>query len=542
MTMTDTRRTLVAYTAALLIGLAAVFAAMPVAMMLGTGGFWAMPADDPAVALTGHLAFQAPGWRWPLLLAKNLGWPAGSSIAMTDSNPLVSLVAKMIAACIGHPVNLLGAWMALCWVLQPVAATYALRSFDRRMPLEAVLAASVISLLCPAWLLRLHHVNLLGHFLLLTALGLSIRMTRTVPPRRWWLVCLLLATAILVHPYLFAFAAVVLGAPVLHHLMAAPRTAWRSAAAYGLCCTVPILMLRLLSGTLGTSTPGFGVYSMNLLSPFWPQISGVFGLALPVIDATHGQYEGFNYQGAGVLLLAVVAAVLLVRERVGGSSGKRVAAIILPLIALTLLALSPRVYAGQWLVVPVPLSPWDVIFAPVRASGRAFWIVGYALMLASVALLSARLPRRALVLLLAAAVIVQAIDIAPVRATIVAALAGAGESPLPVDLPHEAIPHEAGLLRIVPPCDYAPGTVADRLRLAAVRQGWHLANMRLARPPEALACDGALSDGLRSPMSPGEVRFFLPSAVTAVRKAPLGPDVVCTSTNSGLLCRRAAKP
>ena len=52
---------------------------------------------------------------------------------------------------------------------------------------------------------------------------------------------------------------------------------------------------------------------MNLLSPIVPQDSGLFPGVGGLIDATGGQYEGFNYLGVGLLL----ASLLVLPAEVG---------------------------------------------------------------------------------------------------------------------------------------------------------------------------------------------------------------------------------
>ncbi|HEX2941617.1 MAG TPA: DUF6311 domain-containing protein, partial [Rhodopila sp.] len=116
------------------IGLCWTVYALPWTVLTGTGGMFAAPGGDLPTNLAGHLGFQAPGWHWPLLRAPALAWPDGVSIAMTDSNPVVSLLAKLLAGILGHTVNLLGAWLAACFILQPVAAVYALRAFTALPP------------------------------------------------------------------------------------------------------------------------------------------------------------------------------------------------------------------------------------------------------------------------------------------------------------------------------------------------------------------------------------------------------------------------
>ena len=78
--------------------------------------------------MTGHLAFQADWWRWPLLDTERLFWPHGISLGLVDSNALMSMLAKLwVGAAGGPPQNWLGGFLGACFVLQPVAAVYAAR-------------------------------------------------------------------------------------------------------------------------------------------------------------------------------------------------------------------------------------------------------------------------------------------------------------------------------------------------------------------------------------------------------------------------------
>jgi hypothetical protein len=364
-------------------------------VLTGQGGLWRSAGVDLSQNLSGHLAYQSGPWHWPLLVSGNLFPPHGLSIAMTDSNPLLSLFARIVAAPLaGHPVNLFGGWIALCWLLQPVAAIYAARGFlpstvlqDHTRALAAALAAGAMALLWPALLHRLGHTNLLAHFCLLAALGLTARTLRDGTPLRFWPGLALLAAAILIHPYLFLVAGAVLAAPILRPQPTGWRGLLRPAAAFLAMLVLPVLLHRLLSGASGGADRGYGFYSMNLLSPVWPQVSGLFGPGLPVLDATGGQYEGFNYLGAGTLFLAVLALAL------GWWRGwRRWAPLLLVLAGLVAIAVTPRLYAGPWLIIPLPAWPWDQIFGIVRASGRVFWPVGYALLLGAIAFLATRLP------------------------------------------------------------------------------------------------------------------------------------------------------
>ena len=272
------------YGAAAATGVAAAVWLMPWASFMGAGMF-AHPGGDLALNLTGHLAFQWPGLHWPLLQAPALAWPHGESIAMTDSNPALSLVAKALAVFAGHPVNLFGVWFALCLALQPVMAVYALRGFQAGGAAPgavnrwiAVAGAAVMALLLPAFLFRTFAINLFGHFLLLAALGLAARYCALDRAPRLAPFGGLLLLMVLVHPYLFVFGAVVLSAPAVQLLLGRDARARDAVKVWALAALLPIFAFMALNFTAGGGGPGFGLYSTNLLSAVWPQKSGCSGL------------------------------------------------------------------------------------------------------------------------------------------------------------------------------------------------------------------------------------------------------------------------
>jgi hypothetical protein len=518
---------------------------MPLDAILGTGGLWVSPTGDLAQNLTGHLALQAPGWSMPPLLAPSLFWPHGLSIAMTDSNPLVSLLAKLLAEARGHPANLLGFWFAACWLLQPVAAVYALRGMGSRSVWSA-LAAAVIAAIFPALLYRVVHMNLCGHFLLLTSLGLALRMIRrpALAARHWIAPCAVMIAGVLTHPYIFAFSAAVLAAPALHGLLDRRPRAVPSALCFLIAAALPVLVFRLLSGTLGGGDRGFGYFSMNLLSPVWPQESGLFGPNLPILDPTGGQYEGFNYLGGGGLLLIGLALALLAR---GGAWGprwrvwfRRWRGLVIMLVCLTLLALTTNVYAGPYPVLLLGARPWDQVFGPLQSAGRAFWVVGYALLLGAIACLEARLPRQALMAALPVVVVLQWIDTGPLRRNAQHYFAGVADR-----APAIALPKGLRLLTTLPVCMQegpVPRTVAT-LRLTAIRAGALLSDVKTSRLPRWFNCETVISDGTELPLAPDEMRIFLmPPATTRFRQETLGSGTVCRKEDDFIVCTRGLAP
>ena len=508
----------------MLLGVLAALLVLPPGVLTG---YWAVPGGDQAQTLAGHLAYQADGWRWPLLTTDRLFWPQTVSIAMTDSNPLFSLAGKLWTHATGQgPVNLLGVFLGLCWLLQPVAAVYAMRGLGAG--LLPCLVAGAMAACWPALLVRMGHINLCAHFLVLLALGLAFRLLRNPAPtlRRWVWPAVLLMGAVLTHPYLFQLCAAVLGAVAVQSAWRRPPGWWRDGAGFLAAGVLAVGVLTVLSGPIGGGDKGFTFFSMNLLSPFVPQRSGVFGAGLPVVDATGGQYEGYNWLGAGTLLLVVAALARRAWPRPG--------ALVLVLVGLTLLSLSSVVYAGPVKLIDLGAKPWEDVFGSFRSAGRAFWPVGYAVLLGAVAAVG-RMDRRVAVPLLLGAAVLQVVDVVPLAREARAAWAyGSGIAAPPV-------PPGTTLFTVAPHpgCGTEDGVKARGpvMLLEAAQGGARLGDIGLGRLPRWFSCERILLDAQELPLEPGEVRaFFGPTAQAGLRAGRLGG--ACSKVDGVVLCGR----
>jgi hypothetical protein len=527
-----------AYSLALLLGLAAVAATLPIATLLGTGGMFTAPFGDLPVNLIGHMAFQHPGWHWPILLAPDLAWPRGHSIAMTDSNPALSLCAKILASLLGHSVNLLGLWLALCFTLQPVAAVYALRGLIAAAPvppqnaLIAALTMAILSLLLPGYLFRIVHINLMSHFLLLLALGWAARLclAQKAPSPRGCFAFLTLC--VFIHPYLFLFCTALLAAPIAGFVIdRAPQT--RDAIRrFALAPLGAVMLFVLANGGIAGGGPGYGKYGSNLLGPFWPQQSGLFGASLKTLDATGYQAESYNYLGAGILLLLACGLIAFWRGR-RGETIRRWQGLIMVLAGLTAIAVTPNLTFGSWQLGFTPRA-LERLFSVLRSSGRAIWPLDYAVLAAAIGLLASRLRPALLAPLALIAIWLQWADTTPLRQKAQNYMSGASEVALTVEMPASMT-----LFRAAPLCG-DEDVVATYYRLAALRAGAKLANMRLAHAPPDAWCHADYSDALTRKLAPGEVRLFMPSAVAAVD--PIKIDAICDKIADGLLCREQRLP
>jgi hypothetical protein len=490
------------------------------------------PAGDAAQHAVAQRYLIADDWRWPPTFVANLNTAEGGlNTVFADSIPALALPLKALRHWLPGGFHGVGLFYGLAWVLQPVAAVWALRGAGERRLLPA-LGVALAAASMPAWIGRFGHAALCGHFLLLTGLGCYLRLVRVPELRLWFLAGLLQVVALLVHPYLAAMTLALLAAVPATRLLR--RQAFGGAALGAGASAAAVALVMLALGYLGASGDGgYGMFAMNLLSPVWPAGSGVIGVPWePQLDATgHGGWEGYNWLGLG--LLAGLLVGVLARPAAALAGLRRHAGLALVLLGLTALAVSHEIGFGRRIILDLGDAPG--LLEQFRASGRFFWPVAYALLVGAMALLA----RAAPVLCLAAGLL-QFADAAPLRA----ALAGwAGARPAwTVDAPalREAL-SRAERLTLLPswPCvDHRTGgetfaTLLEVLSLASER-AVPASTMYVARwrtPPRCR--DAELTSAA---LAPGELRLILPEAQAALvplvpeaatRCAPLGALTAC---------------
>src|SRR5262249_24215905 len=157
-------------------------------------------------------------------------------------------------------------------------------------------AAVAIALSFPAFLFRLFHVNFIAHFVVILALALYFISIRT-PRRVWPWFCALAWVSLWIFPYLFVIVLTIfLGTTA--QLSLTRKESWKHAGAAVGVCVAGALGLMWVSGFFwrgaraaawAIGTPQwYGQSSVNLLSPFVPQWSGLF----PGVSARFGATAG----------------------------------------------------------------------------------------------------------------------------------------------------------------------------------------------------------------------------------------------------------
>jgi hypothetical protein len=367
---------------------------------------WALYRHDP------HISF-------PLAWTDRVGYPVGTSIALLDAIPLVAILLRPLSPLLPEPFQYLGAYSALCFVLQ---AYFGLSLCRRLFPSDPAFVAigSVFFLLsAPLTWRALGHTALLSHWLILAALDSYFREPAARPARwlgRFWV---LVALAAAITPYVGAICFFITLAG-LARLLLERRCGWREVAIL-LAATVAVLLASSAAvGVLAARdasaywAPGYGLFSMNLNALVNPMEYGSILLpALPVIHAA--QVEGYNYLGLGIVGLIVLN---LVRQpqSVTWLAERRLVPLVGLALFCTALAVSATVSLGSSTLVEIELpKAIQTAVHGLRASGRLFWPVYYLIFASALSLTFWVWKEPYRVVILAAALAVQVADLTALR-------------------------------------------------------------------------------------------------------------------------------
>ena len=517
-----------AYGLALLGGCCLAASIFPARLLFAWDGASGTSLTDPMQHIVGQRYFIADAWRWPLLTTKLLA--GGTNIGLTDSIPIMALATKLLRGLLPPGFQTIFLWLAISYTVQPAAAVYAMRGAGERRLLPCLAAASVAGCM-PVLFVRYGHAALSGQFLILLALGMYFRICAGRHRAHWIGIPALLLLALLVHPYLMAMVAALLAAAPLTLLLRADRrwlaAAGRIAAGIGLTGIVALLL-----GYGGLERQGgYGYFSMNLLQPFWPGRSALFPGAGYAPGTTTQFFEGYNYLGAGGLLLACVA---LFRVR----AVPRHAGLLLACLVLAALAVSNHVMLGTKEIADLGDAP-DIV-QNFRASGRLFWPVAYVIIVVgalAAGCIGGGRGRRALsVAILLAAGVLQIADTTLLRRDVATAMRTA--PPLATDIaalrPMLATHRSFTILPIFGcGAEHDDGTFMHMLLLAS-ETAIPVNTMYAARVRQQPICDDAVA---RSPLRAGELRLFNPA--TAYTPFP-DSDRFCRELGRFVICARDA--
>ncbi len=410
---------------------------------------------DSSQHYLGSYAFRSDTWHFPITKTTWINYPEGVSIIYTDSNPLLSILAKLFRPIFPPEYQFFGFWFLLCWSLQGVFSYLLIRKLTGDTIFA--LASSALFCLLPAQIDRIGHANLVAFWLIIWSLYVFINDGLNDRKKLLYFFFILLLAS-LIHAYLCLMCLIVAatwGCKCFVNLyMKRNKEGGRQALYFfGSLCVACFFVFILCIWGLGyfynrpqnSGLMGFGHYSMNLLGPINPMHDHA-SMFLPVLPSQDGQYEGYNYLGAGILVLIISAlaggiwkrkiiildgkslfvglfilgAVFFYKSGELGLATKLAAAIItlayvscfrlvrderprslywlfIPATICFLIALSNKVYIGDKLLYLYDLKEearFAGVFQVMRSSGRYFWVTSMALLAVLLFSIHKNIPRK----------------------------------------------------------------------------------------------------------------------------------------------------
>ncbi len=298
------------------------------ALWLVCGGDWSIFTDssdirwlvmgDRAYGLMGWLDYLKHSWPIPHRTTSHFVYPLPSNVALTDSNPLLAIIAKFFSDgqfTVWHPY---GYWLILCFSLQSFFAAL----IARRLIASSILLRFFFTLfvtISPPLLARNGHLALMAHWIILATFILGTRRDNKFWATNYlgWMV--LTISAAMIHPYwppfILVMAVCCFGYEAINHpaKRLVSLTKWILSVIGLIFCTLAGFWII---GILSQPKPidNIHIYTSDILMHFNSYGWSPFVPAL--FKFRSGQYEGFAYIGGGSLLIVVtyVLKKLLFKE------------------------------------------------------------------------------------------------------------------------------------------------------------------------------------------------------------------------------------
>jgi hypothetical protein len=380
-------------------------------------------SSDWAAGYVGWSFFRGAAWAFPLGANPGYPYPVGSTLAYSDSLPLVAVLVKPLSGLLPHDFQYIGPWLALAFALQGFAGAKLVALATRSRAQQAL--GGALFALSPVLVHRMAdpgtgHASLCGQFLVVAALWLALApcADRRQALRRAAAAAALIFVATGIHPYLVVMAVALTAAFAVRVAWVdralGPLAAAAIVAGAGIVAAAGLFVFGYLTG-IRTSEPGFGYFSADLLA-LWNPMD--WSRLWPGLPHRPGQYEGFGYLGAGVLLAGAVAlaAAIATRRPPDRATWKRLAPAAAVCAALFVVALSGTVtLAGRPILVHRAFQLAGGLAGTFRSSGRFVWAIHYLALAAAVlgACAALRERPRVAVAVLAVAVALQVIELRP---------------------------------------------------------------------------------------------------------------------------------
>ncbi|MCQ2434052.1 MAG: DUF6311 domain-containing protein [Oscillospiraceae bacterium] len=351
---------------------------------------WMTTGDDSTQHYLGWLYYRQTPWTFPIGMIDGLSCDGAFSCIYMDTIPLFAVFFKLLSPILPETFQYFGIWGVFSFGMMGLFSTILLQKYSKNALF--CLSGALCFILSPSLLRRLYgHESLAGQWVIVMAIALWVYQNRKW--KHWFTPSLLWAgvavIAVSVHMYFVPMVFLVMMGALLDALI---RTkSWKYVLFTGILSVVATLLWMFILGAFvgvgSYAVSGFGVFSSNLLSLFFPGDIGCISF-FPIQVREEQTFEGYAYLGFGIIAGGFVTAVHLLMtlsNRGKGALRKWASAHISLLIggsvtfvATAVWALSHIVALGTHVLYTIPLPHLFVSALGIfRASGRLMWVNVY---------------------------------------------------------------------------------------------------------------------------------------------------------------------
>lgn len=310
--------------------------------------------------------FRNSPWNRYLLFMQNLNYPIGTSVIVTDSNPLFCLIFKIFRDVLPTEFQFNGIWIIISYLLIGFFSAEIGWELTESTPLT--LTGTFFCVMNPVILQRaLIHDTLTAHWIILAGIFFILH-----EDSRWNLIFWMVLTEVtlLIHIYfipMLAFLVILQIISMIKH-----RISWKRIVILPVSFVVALVIGYYTFGYshILPQSGSFGELSMNLNAFINPDSIPALLNARPRMQM---QYEGFNYYGLGLIVMTSVGLVI------GGKKLlHRIWPYLIPCFGLIFAAASNVGYFDRNLIYEISLS--EKLFSLLsvfRSTGRLVWPLYY---------------------------------------------------------------------------------------------------------------------------------------------------------------------
>lgn len=371
---------------------------------------------DVAQHYTGWLAFLHSPWQFPLLLTDKLTYPENISIFWTDSNPLFSIIFKILAPVYNYAnIQFIGLYSFISLILSSVFASQIVRYFNKNVFI--IILGTIFLVYKPTVLHRLVvHANLSSQFFIYACIAYILYNYKLDNFKKDFIICILLfALAVSIH---FYYVPIVLSFMFLYLLY---KVIYFKKIKYILPLIVSsfiVVMEMYIFGVFvnfeSSKGAGVGFFSFNL-NGFWNPLMGWSALIKGLPIFYDGQTDGFAYLGLGFFFLLLVCLPYIYRlikkiykEKWDKNFKLTFTIILIYIFGIIFIATGGIISFNNTLITSFDLS---FLLSTFKGHGRFIWILPIVFTVLLYILIFKSFKTKSIIILLLAAIIIQALDI-----------------------------------------------------------------------------------------------------------------------------------